>query len=180
MKICVLNGNPEPSDFDGYLSQFSALAIEKGHNIKVLQLRDMNIEYCRGCFACWVETPGECKARDDSPELCRTVLHADLLLCASPVKMGHISALLKKAHDKLLPILLPYFAVRQGEEHHSLRYEHSPDLAVLLQRGGADDEDIAIIERSYQRLSINFDSTLRFLKLTDVPVEEVVDALVVA
>jgi len=180
MKICVLNGNPEPSDFDEYVAQFSVRATEKGHSVKVLQLRDMDIKYCVGCFGCWIKTPGECVAKDDSAKVCRTVVHSDLLICASPVKMGQVSALMKKTLDKLIPLVLPYFTVREGEIHHPQRYEYTRDLAVLLQRDGADEEDFAIIEQSFRRLCINFDSSFRFLKLTDEPVEEVVDALTAA
>jgi len=182
MKICILNGNPDSAEtgFDEYLSRFAELATERGHKVKVLQLRDMRIQYCIGCFACWVKTPGECIARDDSAEVCRTVVHSDLFVCASPVKMGHVSAVLKKALDKLIPLVLPYFTVREGEIHHPQRYEYTRDLAVLLQKDGADEEDLAIIEQSFRRLCINFDSSFRSLKLTDEPVEEVVDALVAA
>ena len=180
MKICVLNGNPEPSDFDEYVAQFSVRATEKGHSVKVLQLRDMDIKYCVGCFGCWIKTPGECVAKDDSARVCRTVVHSDLLICASPVKMGQVSALMKKTLDKLIPLVLPYFTVREGEIHHPQRYEQTRDLALLLQKDGADEEDLAIIERSFRRLCINFDSSFRFLKLTDEPVEEVVDALAAA
>jgi multimeric flavodoxin WrbA len=180
MKICVLNGNPEPSDFDEYVSRFSALAAEKGHSVKVLQLRDMDIKYCIGCFGCWIKTPGECVAKDDSADVCRAFVHSDLVICASPVKVGQMSALWKKAIDKLLPLVLPYFKVVEGEIHHPQRYEHTRDLAVLLQKDGADEEDLAIIERSFRRMCINFDSSFRCLKLTDDPVEEVVDALAAA
>jgi len=182
MKICVLNGNSDPTstDFDAYVSRFCEVATERGHDVKVLQLRDMDIKYCIGCFGCWVKTPGECIARDESAEVCRTALHADLLICASPVKMGQVSALTKKTLDKLIPLVLPYFTIRQGEIHHPQRYEQTRDLALLLQKDGADEEDLAIIERSFRRMCINFDSSFRCLKLTDEPVEEVVDALVAA
>lgn len=179
MKVCILNGNPDAagSALDSYIMQLGSVAKAHGHKVIVLQLRDMDIRYCTGCFGCWVKTPGECIARDDSAEVARAITHADLLLCASPVKMGHISALLKKTHDKFIQNILPYFKVREREVHHPLRYERTPDLAVLLDRNGADDEDIAIIERSYQRLALNFNSRLKFVRLIDSPVEEVVDAL---
>ena len=180
MKICVLNGNPEPGELDEYLSRLSVVATARGHSVKVLQLRDMDIKYCVGCFGCWIKTPGECIAKDDSAEVCRHFVHSDLLVCASPVKMGQVPAVLKKAIDKLLPLVLPYFKVVEGEIHHPQRYEQTRDFAVLLQKDGADEEDFAIIERSFRRLCINFDSRFRCLKLTDEPVEEVVDALTAA
>jgi len=180
MKICVLNGNSEPGELDVFLSRFGLLAEERGHSVKVLQLRDMDIKYCIGCFGCWVKTPGECIARDDSAEVCRTVVHSDVLVCASQVKMGQVSALVKKTLDKLIPLVLPYFTVHEGEIHHPQRYARTRELALILQKDGADEEDLAIIERSFRRMCINFDSSFLSLKLTDEPVEEVVDALAAA
>ncbi len=182
MKVCILNGSPDAdgSALDSYIMQLGSVAKAHGHKVIVLKLRDMDIRYCTGCFGCWVKTPGECIAKDDSAEVCRTVVHSDLLICASPVKMGQVSALLKKTLDKLIPLVLPYFKVVKGEIHHPQRYEHTRDLALLLQRDGADEEDLEIIERSFRRLCLNFDSSFLFLKFTDEPIGEVVDALAAA
>lgn len=180
MKICVLNGNAEHGELDTYLARSSSVAEEMGHSVKVLQLRDMDIKYCIGCFGCWIKTPGECVAKDDSADVCRTVVHSDLVVCASTVKMGHVSALLKKTLDKLIPLVLPYFKVVKGEIHHPQRYEQTRDLAVLLQKDGADEEDLEIIERSFRRLCIDLGSSFRSLRTTDEPLEEVVNALAAA
>ena len=155
------------------------LATARGHSVKSFTLRDMDIKYCTGCFGCWVKTPGQCVVKDDAPLLLRALVHADLLVCATPVIMGHISALLKKSHDKLLPIFLPYFITIQGEIHHPLRYGRSPDMAAIVDRNGADDEDLALVERAYRRLSLNLHNTLRLFTTVGRPVEEVLDALAV-
>ena len=94
--------------------------------------------------------------------------------------MGHVSSLLKRSHDRVLPLLLPYFRVYDGELHHPLRYDRSPDLAVVVDRNGADDEDMQLVERSYRRFSLNMHSRLRYFSTMDRPVEEEVDALAAA
>jgi multimeric flavodoxin WrbA len=179
MKISIFNGTP--GDFggtlDAYLSRFEALAAARGHSVKSFTLRNMDIKYCSGCFGCWVKTPGECVVKDDGGILIRAFVHADLAVFATPVIMGHISALLKKSHDKLLPIFLPYFITIEGEIHHPLRYDRSPDMAVIVDRNGDDEEDLALVERAYRRLSLNLHNTLRLFTTVDRPVEEVVDAL---
>ncbi len=179
MKICIFNGNPGDigGALDAYLSRFEALATERGHSVKSFTLRDMDIKYCTGCFGCWVKTPGECVVKDDGGTLIRAFVHADLAVFATPIVMGHVSALLKKTHDKLLPIFLPYFTTIEGEIHHPLRYGRSPDMAVIADRNGADDEDMTLVERAYRRLSLNLHDTLRCFSTTDTPVEEVLDAL---
>ncbi len=40
MKITILNGNPEPSAFDGYLSDLESRLAETGHSLTRLDLRD--------------------------------------------------------------------------------------------------------------------------------------------
>jgi multimeric flavodoxin WrbA len=174
MKVTILNGNPSPENaaFDGYLRGLVDALKAGQHVVTLLPLRDMDIKYCTSCWGCWVKTPGECVAKDDSAEVCRAVINADLVLHASPVIMGFYSALLKKTTDKLIPLIHPYAAVDQGEAHHRARYRRYPLLGLLLQKGD-DDEDIAIIPQIYSRTALNFKSTVALAKLTSDPIEEV-------
>ena len=54
MKITVLNGSPNAKDsgFDDYLAKLKTLLESRDHTVKILQLRDMDIRYCIGCFGC--------------------------------------------------------------------------------------------------------------------------------
>ncbi len=111
MKITILNGNPTPSSFDTYLLQVQG-SLEGGrHTVTRLDLRDLPLRYCIGCWGCWVKTPGECSSRDASLEMDRAVINADFVLWAAPLKMGFPSALLKMANDKHLPLIHPYMVV---------------------------------------------------------------------
>ena len=181
MKLCVFNGTPrnDRSGLDFYVDRLEAGAVARGHSVKSFTLRDMDIQQCTGCFGCWVKTPGECVVKDDASMLVRAFVHADLFVCATPITMGHISALLKKSHDRLLPIFLPYFTTVAGEIHHPLRYGRSPDMAVIVARNGTDDEDLALVERAYRRLSLNLHNTLRLFTTMESPVAEVLDAVTV-
>ena len=135
----------------------------------------MAIRYCIGCFGCWVKTPGECSnAADDSRRVRREYINTDFALFASPVIMGFTSALLKRAHDKLLPLLLPYFEAHHWEAHHASRYARYPGVGLLLEAGpDTDAEDTQIITEIYRRDAINFKAPFRFCRLTSEPVEEV-------
>ena len=126
MKITILNGNPnvEDSGFDDYLTKLKTVLESRDHTVLILHLRDMDIRYCIGCFGCWVKTPGECSnAADDTRVVCREFINSGLVIFASPVIMGFTSALLKKAHDRLLPLLTPYVRLFEGESHHVARYD---------------------------------------------------------
>jgi len=176
MKITILNGNPDPANrpFDGYLDKLAGLWTDKGHAVEALELRSLTIAYCTGCFGCWVKTPGECVAKDDSRQVRRSVIHSDLVVMASPVMMGFSSALLKKMTDKLLPNLHPYFMIDQGEIHHRPRYERYPKMGLLLEVSpDTDTEDLALIEELYRRLTLNMKCPLAFTRLTIDPLPEV-------
>jgi hypothetical protein len=176
MRIVILNGNPYSQNlsFDEYLTKLVDTLQSSGHTVTLLQLRDMDIRYCTGCWGCWVKTPGECVARDDSAEVCRAAIRSDLVLHASPVTMGFYSALLKKTIDKMIPLIHPYTTVDQGEAHHRARYDRYPLFGFLLQRDDdTDDEDIHIIADVHSRTALNFKSRLTFTRTMDGPIEEV-------
>jgi multimeric flavodoxin WrbA len=176
MKITILNGNPNTDNvkFDNYLKELSDLLKTSKHEVTILQLRDIDVRFCIGCWDCWLKTPGECFVADGSRDICREYINSDLVLFASPVIMGFTSALLKKAHEKLLPLLLPYFELVQNEIHHVARYDKYPLMALLLEKGkDTDEEDIEIISDIYRRDAINFKTSFSFTKLTSNPVEEV-------
>ena len=179
MRITILNGNPDADNkiFENYMQNLSG-SIESNHSVTTLNLRDMDIRYCIGCFGCWVKTPGECSIKDDSHEVCRRSINSDLVLFASPVIMGFPSAVLKKAMDKMIPLVHPYSVIDQGEVHHLKRYKKYPKLGLILEKSGnTDDEDISIITDAFKRTAVNLKSRLYFSRLTSEPVEEVVDEI---
>jgi multimeric flavodoxin WrbA len=181
MKITILNGNPDAADngFDGYLARLAEKLEAGGHETVLFTLRDMDIRYCTGCFGCWGKTPGTCSmGDDDSVQIRKDIIASGLMIFASPVIMGFTSSLLKKAQDKLVPLVLPYIGIYQGEQHHDPRYEHYPLTGILLQpEEDTDDEDLSIIDTIYRRLVINFHSKVVFSRLTTEPVEEVIDEI---
>jgi len=179
MKITILNGNAteDNPDFERYVANLAGILDSRGHTVDVLPLRQMDIKTCLGCWGCWVRTPGECVFSDDSADVRRRVINAEALLFASPVIMGFTSGILKKTCDKLIPLVLPYIEIDQGECHHIKRYDSYPVLGLLLHPAeDSDDEDIEIISECYRRLSINFKSRLAFVQQTSVDPQEVARA----
>lgn len=180
MKITILNGNPNAAsiEFDNYLKRLSDLLESNNHTVTILKLREMGIRYCIGCFYCWVKTPGECIVADGSHDVCREYINSDFVLFASPVIMGFTSTLLKKAHDKLIPLLLPYAEFVQNEAHHLPRYEKYPLIGLLLEKGkDTDEKDIEIISAIYRREAISLKTSFCFTRLTDEPVGEVANEI---
>ena len=175
MKISILNGEPNTgSEFDVYVRATAARAEAAGHEVRVLDLRELELRGCSGCWGCWVKTPGECVKRDDSALVCRAAIESDLLVLASPIVMGFTTALLKRAADQMIPLVHPYSVIEGGEMHHRPRYEHYPLLALLVAPGAdTDAEDLAITERMWARMARNMKSRLTCSVVANSTPEEV-------
>lgn len=172
MKIAILNGNSAPSGFDQYLRNLKADLESKDHQVTQLDLRDMPLKYCTGCFECWTKTPGICDSDEASRELGRAVINSDFTLWAAPLKMGFPSATLKMGLDKHLPLIHPYMMVDQGEAHHLKRYEKYPRVGLLVAREeDTTEQDILIITDLFSRTALNFKTKLEFMETTDLDVE---------
>jgi len=174
MKIAIINGNPEPSAFDTYLAQLQSVIETDGHVVTRLDLRNLPLRYCVGCWGCWAKTPGECVSRDASLEMDRAVINADFTLWAAPLKMGFPATLLKMAMDKHIPLIHPYMVVDQGESHHLRRYPRSPRLGLLVEKeADTDERDLQIIAEIYCRTALNMKTRLEFSLTSETPVLDV-------
>jgi multimeric flavodoxin WrbA len=165
MKITILNGNPEDGSptFDTYLESVTRQLEAGMHSVTLHTLKDMDLKYCIGCFGCWVKHPGECVSFDDGAKIRQSIIESDLLIWASPLKMGYVSSLLKRSMDQLIPLLMPYFDPVNGELHHAGRYDRYPLTGLIYQaEDDTDTKDIEIVENLFSRTSLNFRSRLTF------------------
>jgi multimeric flavodoxin WrbA len=133
MKALVLDGSREGDSLTpvAVLGMHSALA-GRGTGVELVKLRELAIAPCTGCFGCWTRTPGECVFPDDSRDVLRSYLGADVAVYATPLTFGGYSSILKTALDRfILPALDPRFTVVGGEVHHRLRYRRYPKTIGL-------------------------------------------------
>ena len=180
MKILILDGHPEQinSSYENYLQDLTTRLKKERHSVSKIIIRTKSIKFCTGCWRCWVKNPGECFVKDDSHFICREVIHSDFVLFVSPVMMGFTSAVLKKAQDKLIPLLHPYIEIVNNESHHRKRYTTYPKLGLLLDKSkDTDEEDINIITDVYKRLALNFKSNLYFSEIMNNNIKEVCHAI---
>lgn len=175
IKILIMNGNPyEKGNFDDFTSELKSKLEKDGHIANELILRNMDIKQCLGCWGCWVKTPGECLVKDDTVNIRREFITSDLVLMVSPIIMGFTSALLKKATDKLIPLIHPYNAIRNNEIHHLKRYDKYPYLGLLIKKSkDTDEEDLDIVSDIYRRMAINMATDLVLIKTFDTDIDEV-------
>jgi multimeric flavodoxin WrbA len=177
MRIAIFDGADGPGPMDGWLDAVAQGLVARGHDVEHVRLRDRNVRQCKGCFACWVKTPGRCGIRDGTDELVRELLASDVLVIASPTSMGMTTALSRRVSERMIPILHPYFELVGGEIHHRARYARSPRVALLYGAEGCDAEDEDLLVLLYRRLAINMRSTLALAASTARAPEEVSDAL---
>ncbi|MBN2134988.1 MAG: flavodoxin family protein [Acidobacteria bacterium] len=178
MKIVILNGEPAKGKTTGMnaaLDKIEKTLTKAGHEVEQFILRDMDIKYCIGCFGCWVKTPGRCVIKDDAYIPYKPIMNSDLLIYASPVKMKFISSLLKRMMDRMIPLIHPYMSIRDGEMHHTERYDKSPVIGVVL--GDATPDDMEFIERYFKRTALNFFTRVGFVLNVDNAVKEVENAV---
>jgi multimeric flavodoxin WrbA len=127
-----------------------------GWEVEAVALREKKIAGCLGCFGCWLKTPGTCVIDDDGRRIAREIIQSDLLVLLSPVIFGGYSFELKKALDRMIPNIMPYFRMARGEIHHMPRYPKYPDLAVVGLMMAEDPEAARTFARLCERNGINF------------------------
>jgi hypothetical protein len=115
----------------------------------------MNISPCRGCFQCWVRTPGVCVIDDDGRSVAEAWVRSDLVLLLTPVSFGGYCADVKRAVDRVIPILSPFFMKIRGEVHHKPRYGRYPALAGIGLLSRRDRESASLFSRIIERHATN-------------------------
>jgi len=158
VKAVFLKGTP-PAGRDPMCNRASAavMAVTKsqGWDTKAFALAAMDIHPCRGCFSCWLKTPGRCIIQDDQEAILEAFAASDRVIWLTPVTFGGYSPELKKALDRIIPNLLPFFARVRGETHHPLRYPRRRRLLVVGTLRQEDPEGEGAFRRLVGRNALN-------------------------
>jgi multimeric flavodoxin WrbA len=178
MRVAILDGDTGNGALSLYVGKLVETLHASGHDVKTFALRDLDIGYCTGCWSCWWATPGECIRKDDAAVISAAVVGSDFTLFASPIIMGFVSTVLKKTHDRLVPLILPYVKLIRGGSRHWKRYPKLPKFGLLLERGDADDEDVTNTIEMETALARDFQARMVFARLTTQPVKELADEII--
>lgn len=87
---------------------------------------------CRGCFGCWLQTPGQCIIHDKLENAGAAIVQADEVLVLSPILYGSFSPGIKRILERSISGILPFFTKRDGRMHHAPRYKNRPDFRVIF------------------------------------------------
>lgn len=69
-----------------------------------------------------------CKTRDAARDVAAEMIASDLVVLLTPVTFGGYSSHLKKALDRSICLVSPFFTRIDGEVHHRRRYARYPAL----------------------------------------------------
>ena len=142
MKLLILDGlTAEQAATLRHGAWLDTLARARGWSPATLSLRTLTIAPCTGCFGCWLRTPGICVTDDDGRAVLKQLVQSDGVILLTPVTFGGYSALLKRALDRIIPMISPFFSTVNGETHHRLRYTRQPRFGVLGLLGDDDAEE---------------------------------------
>ena len=173
MKALILDGTKSNNDES---TKILELMLEELKELKwevtTIVLEEKNIAYCTGCFGCWIQTPGECVIKDYEEDIVRKMVHSDLIIYLTPIMFGGYSSILKKALDRQIGRVLPYFTKIDGEVHHSKRYEKQQSLLSigLLDKHDTEKEEIfkTLVARNAINMWTPFQRGIVYLKGEDV------------
>lgn len=155
-RAVILNGSNEIGSVLDMTYEIVINELEgSGWTVNPVVLRDTVIAGCRGCFRCWVKTPGVCVLDDSGRDVARMVISSDLTVFLTPVTFGGYSSELKKAVDRLIPLISPYFMKIDGEVHHRPRYRRYPRIIAFGGLPHQDSEVQRLFETVVRRNAIN-------------------------
>jgi multimeric flavodoxin WrbA len=156
----VLNGALAGDDtLDPIEETLVTLLREARTAIRGYRMRDVPLAHCQGCFECWTTTPGLCKTDGDAGrEIASAMIKSDLVVILTPIMFGGYSSEIKKAMDRVICLVLPFFRRVEGEVHHSRRYSKYPALAAVGVLSEPDEQQARIFRTLVDRNARNMDS----------------------
>ncbi len=144
MRVLVVNGAPRRSGYTRELLDLFLKGVEKaGGELDLIDLREVDIRPCLGCYGCWnPKRSGECVQNDDMSSLRKRYSISDTVVFATPLYFYSFSARLKTFIERLMPLTKPELKLskKNGLMQNLLRDpENNPSRSVLIAVAGHRD-----------------------------------------
>lgn len=106
MKALITYGSPHGKNSATYrlASKFGQGLRDKGWETDEIMLSDANIAHCKGCYSCWMKTPGVCCQKDDMEGILERHKNIDLLVLATPLYFYSSPGIVKDYWDRNMPL----------------------------------------------------------------------------
>lgn len=156
-QVLVLDGSIAGGlDLAGARACLEAALEARGARVRTVVLREEALVPCKGCFGCWLETPGLCRSKDRSGPLLEAMLGSSMVVVLTPVTAGGYGSALKLFVDHWIQTTLPFFVRRQGETHHPQRYAAFPRLVAIGVAARPDPGEERLFQAIVARNAVNF------------------------
>lgn len=156
MNAVLLNGADHDDSFlQKVAGNAESVLHGNGYDIQSFSLKDMQIAYCRGCFGCWVKSPGLCVIDDAGRDIASAVVNSDVTIWLSPIRFGCFNSILKKVIDRLVCLISPFFMRQNGLLRKKPRYVSYPALICLGSLTKPDNESEEIFARLVERNALS-------------------------
>ena len=100
--VVIISSSPRRDGNSETLArQFFQGAVDAGHEVNFFCLRDLDLGYCKACYAC--AKTGKCCQKDQMNEIAPFLLAADVIVFATPVYFYTMSGQMKVFVDRLVP-----------------------------------------------------------------------------
>lgn len=110
-KVLIISTSPRKKGNSARLAEeFRKGAVEAGNEVELISLHDKKIGFCQGCFAC-LETH-RCVIHDDADIIRDKMMHADVIVFATPIYYYEMSGQMKTMLDRGNPLYSADYAFR--------------------------------------------------------------------
>jgi multimeric flavodoxin WrbA len=169
MKAVIISAVPQGHSSLSAIAQTltSELGLMGYDTIERFEVTTLKLGFCQGEFDCWVRTPGRCKIHDAEQEITAAIPTADALVLLGPVVFGGFSHAHKRAIDRLICLITPFFERRNELTHHQPRYAHYPKLHALGWLAKPDAGQSAIFDALNDAMAINLCAPARSSAVLD-------------
>jgi len=145
MHVVCLKGSPRTGGNSSALADaLCARAVEKGADVRSWNLNELNFRGCQACYKCKTEME-TCALEDDLTPVLNAVRACDVLVLATPVYFGEVSAQTKGFIDRTFSFLKPNF---QSEDQPG-RLDPGKRLVFIQAQANPDRNEFADIYPRY-------------------------------
>ncbi len=103
MKVVVLHGSPRKNKNSDTLAEFFLKGLSAGPNRTIWHFytNEMNIRPCQGCESCSDSLEHYCATEDDMQLIYSAFIDAEIVVFATPMYWGYMTAQMKAAVDRM-------------------------------------------------------------------------------
>lgn len=108
-------------------------------DFKVYHTANKNIQSCKGCYVCMLNTPGLCCINDEYQGLFKLLLNYDHVVFVVDTSFGFLNHQAKNVIDRMFPLANILLCYRNGSIRHLPRYQKSFYVSLLYTGDGNEN-----------------------------------------